>query len=167
MARLSTVEQHPDRTLIDGELRNGVACTVVAKDYGLSRQAVSRHKHRHITKPAQESGTGQESESDKVRSQLRALYNAATGALLAAKTAGDSRAQLAALKEARACLRLLADKMPSEGTGIGNGADPDAPPAHELYGAVMRGLDGHPAAKASVVSSLARLEEEWRTRDHP
>ena len=47
----STVAAHPRRVEIEAQIRRGVPATHIARDFDLSRQAVSRAKVKVLAKP--------------------------------------------------------------------------------------------------------------------
>lgn len=149
--RQSTVSAHPQRAEIDRQLRAGVPSMTVARDHGLSRQSMDRHKSKLLAKPA---GTG-DGDREAMRRQIQSLYNATVDLVKTAKAANAPRAFLAATAEARRCLNLLSKIL-----GI---LDATPPPVavtvninvEELKAVILTALVPHPKARIDVAAALA------------
>ena len=103
----STIERHPARAEIERQLRAGTPATHVARDFDLSRQAVSRAKAKIMSKPG---GRG-DGDREAMLRQVKSLYSAVVGLVQEAQTAKHPRKFLLAVAEARRCLGLLSKLM--------------------------------------------------------
>lgn len=109
MSRVCTVCSHPDRAAIDAALVVGTPYRSIAKQFGASPQAVLRHKQDHVPERlAQAHQAGEVADADNLLRQVRGLQAKAVAILLRAERDGDLRTALAAIREARGCLELLA-----------------------------------------------------------
>ncbi len=154
MARLSTVERHPDFEKIKAEIRGGAACAVVARAYGLSRQSVDRFKHREAKKlpPAPDN------DQDLVLQQVKAMYGQVASLVKTAHEQNNPTKFLSAIKEARGCLRLLADCIGMLSAGnvnvaVGVSANVQVDIV-ELKQVVLDALRPHPEARQAVATAL-------------
>src|SRR5687768_4858980 len=110
MSRPCTVCQHPDRVAIDKALVNGEPNRGIARQWGVSDDAVSRHRAAHLPERlAQAQDAAQTAEATDLLAEVRMLRSKAYGLLLAAERSGDYRTALQGVREARACLELLAE----------------------------------------------------------
>jgi hypothetical protein len=160
--KTSTIDRHPERDRIADELRRGVPASVVARAFGLSKDAIGRFRRRLL---APKAGDPPEGVHEK---QLNALWNAATAAVRKAAESGRARDQIAAQREARATLTQiikLRDKEQKAKAALGSGSDLNSPPAEAIHGALIRALADFPEARAAVVEALNKLEAEWRPKD--
>ena len=110
MARVCTVCTHEDRRAIDAALVQRRPFRTIAQQYGPSVWALLRHHDDHLpvalskAQEAQEAAHG----ADLLR-EVQALRAKAYSLLLKAEAAGDIRTALAGIREARACVELLAE----------------------------------------------------------
>ncbi len=152
----STVARHPQRTEIDRQLRAGVPSMTVARDHGLSRQAMDRHKIKLLNKSA---GQGDGDRAAMMR-QVRVLYNSTIDLMTKAKDANAPRAFLAATAEARKVLGLMSKIL-----GLLNEAPP--PPVavtvnvnvEELQAVILAALVPHPKARIDVAAALVEYDD--------
>ena len=147
----STIERHPGRLEIEARLRKGDPATHIAADFGLSRQAVSRHKVKLTARPA---GTG-DGARGVVRGQLMVLFNETTELMKLAKEANAPRSFLLATAEARKLLNAI-DKLMDK-------LDPTpAAPAEvtvninteKLEQLILTALTPYPEAREAVAKAL-------------
>ncbi len=111
MPRQCTVCASPHREEIDTALIAGEPVRAVASRYGtLGRMAVQRHKDEHLPATlAKAHEAGEVAHADDLLQQVRQLRGKAISILLAAEKAGDLRTALMGVREARACVELLAE----------------------------------------------------------
>jgi hypothetical protein len=159
-----TVCSHEGLRDIDAALVAGTSQRQVARDYGLSKDAMRRHFDSHLSPGLATLGALPSSGSDDPRVQLvdevNKLKDIATGLMGRAYTEGKVQQSLAALREARACLELK---------GRLEGALNDRPQVQvlnvlgstewlQVRGAVMRALEAFPDARLAVAQELRALE---------
>ncbi len=154
---------HPQVKKIDADLGAGVSTYTVAERYGLGRSGVERHRRLHMGQRVV-SKYAPKSEADEIRTQVRQLYGVAVDVIKKGQSSGDDRKMLAALKEARPTLKLLADivgmlERPGVNVGVNVGVNNNSGvPGHEVRAALFRALDRHPEARADVVRELNALQ---------
>ena len=145
----SSIATHPQRVQIEARIRKGDPATHIARDHGLSRQAVSRAKVKVLAKPE---GQG-DGERGVVRGQLMQLFNETTELMRLAKDKGAPRAFLAASAEARRLLNAidrLMDKLdPAAPAPVAGDVD-----THELQQVILAALTPFPAARQAVAKAL-------------
>lgn len=108
MPRACTVCGHPERTSIDEALATSRASLRdIARQYGLSKDAVDRHGRRHLPARLAKAVEAQEvASASSLLEQMRALQ---TRTLAILEGAGDPKTALAAVAQARGNLALLAE----------------------------------------------------------
>ena len=99
----STVERHPERLQIEARIRKGDPATHIARDHGLSRQAVSRAKAKIMARPA---GQGEDERAAMLR-RVQNLYNGVLSLIQAAHEEKNPNRFLKGISEARKCAALL------------------------------------------------------------
>ena len=142
---------HPERSRIEAALRDGTPATHIARDFNLSRQAVSRHKHKLAARPA---GQGDD-ERAEMRRKIQSLYNSVVSLMKVAHEQNHAGKFLASVAEARRCLNLL-----SKIIGVLN--EPAAAPVNvavqvditELRAVMVGALGPYPDAAAAVAQAL-------------
>lgn len=158
MPRTCTVCAHPQRGGIDRALVNSEPLRSIAQQYGTSATALHRHKEDHLPKSLTKAQEAKEvAQADDILAQLKALRNKAMGLLLKAEAAGDYRTALAGVREARACLELLAelegelDRRPQINILM-------APEWFTVRAAIFNTLVPYPEARTALAGRLAELE---------
>ena len=152
----STVATHPRRAEIEAQIRRGVPAAHVARDFNLSRQAVSRAKSKLMKRPAGEGST----ERDEMRRRIQGLYNSVLSLVQVAHEENNPRKFLAAVSEARKCLGLL-----SKIIGVLDAAPPPAVNVSvqvdiiELRAVMVGALAPFPEAGAAVAQALLEYDE--------
>ena len=152
----STVAAHPERAQIEARIRKGDPAAHIARDHGLSRQAVSRAKVKVLAKPA---GAGDDERAAMLR-KVQNLYNGVLGLVQEAHDEKDAGRFLKGISEARKCLTLL-----SKIVGVLNEAPP--PPVavtvnvnvEELKAVILNALAPHPKAKIDVAAALVEYAD--------
>ncbi len=114
MARPCTICTHPNRREIDRLLVTGASTyRNIAKQFGVSISALTRHKDNHIPKlvqAAQEvAGVQAATQGDELLTELEALRKRTMEILFKAEKAGELRTALQAIREARETLKTQAD----------------------------------------------------------
>lgn len=160
MARSCTVCRHDDREAIDHALVGGLPYRDIARRWGVTISALSRHSQGHVS-PAL-ARVAAERERDHATSLLERvedLYVRARGILDAAEADGKPSLSLAAIRELRATAELLGkltgelDDRPSQTVNL-----LVAPEWLALRGTVLEALGPYPEAREAVARSVASLE---------
>lgn len=109
MPRRCTVCDHETRAGIDTALISGASLRDIAGRHDVSKSALERHKARHLpTHLAKAKEAAEVARADGLLSQVRHLQDRTLCILNSSEEAGDLRTALAAIREARNNLELLA-----------------------------------------------------------
>jgi hypothetical protein len=110
MPRRCSVCTHPQVEKINAALVAGDASVrSLASLYAVSESALRRHKSNHLPATlARAQDAAEVANADGLLNQVEDLRSKAYSILLKAEAAGDLRTALAAIREARGCLELLA-----------------------------------------------------------
>ena len=112
MSRRCSICTHPGRLAIDEALVRGEANRALAARYTLSEAAVRRHKAQHLPRTLVKAKAAEEvAEADDLLAQIQRLQAITLGILGRAAQAGDLKTVLAAVREARGNVELLARLM--------------------------------------------------------
>jgi hypothetical protein len=106
--RTCTVCNHPQRSAIDSALLNGDPYRGVAQRYAASPDAVYRHRDHLPLALVKAQEAAEVARGGDLLAQLRDLQGHALRVLDQAEQSGDLRAAVAAIREARGCVELLA-----------------------------------------------------------
>jgi hypothetical protein len=163
MARACTVCAHPRRQEIDARLVAGTPLREISALFrGISEDALFRHRSDHIPAAlAKAQDAADVAHADALLAQVRGLQARALAILDAAEQGGQLMAALAAIREARACLELLAkllgelDERPQLNVIL-------TPQWAQVRAALLVALGPYPDAKTAVAGALVRLEESPR-----
>jgi hypothetical protein len=158
MPRTCTVCVHDDRPAIDQALVNRKPFRDIACRFKVGRMALVRHADDHLAELLTKAKAAAESaQADDLLEQVRALLTKSLQLMLAAEKAGDLRTALAGIREARACLELLAemsqaiDRRPTLNLLI-------APEWLAARSTLLDALQGYPEARSAVAARLLALE---------
>lgn len=158
MARTCTVCRHPDRPAIDQALVSHRPFRDIAGRFGVSKSAAVRHHDDHLPDTlAKARAAAEAARADDLLEQVQALRAKSLQLMLSAERAGDLRTALAGVREARACLELLAelgqqlDRRPTVNLLI-------APEWLQARSALIDALQPYPEARAAVARALLALE---------
>jgi len=109
VSRKCTVCKHKERAAIDTALLAGAPFRDLAGQFGLSKTSLHRHKNEHLPRELTKAHeANQISSADELLRQVQALHAKAMAILNTAEKSGDLRTALAAVREARGNLELLA-----------------------------------------------------------
>ena len=154
MPRTCTVCSHPAREAIDEALVEGVAFPALAAKYGVSKDALSRHKAKHLPAKLVMARAAEEvAQADSLLDQVRDLQARAHRILDKAEDAGDLRTALGAIREVRGNLELLArllgelNEQPVVNLNL-------SPEWLELRAVVVTALEPYPEAKEGVLRAI-------------
>ena len=157
MAQTCTVCRHPDRPAVDMALVNHRPYRNIAAQFGLSASALVRHHDDHLPATlAKATAAAETARADDLLEQVRALRTKSLQLMLAAEKSGDLRTALAGIREARACLELLAemsqqlDRRPVVNLTI-------SAEWLAVRAELLDALRPHPEARQAVASRLAAL----------
>ncbi len=154
MSRVCTVCAHKDHQAIDKALVNGTPYRRIAETYGVSDQALYRHHDDHLPIKLIKAHEAREvAQADSLLDQIQTLRDRALGILDKAEQSGDFKNALGGIREARACLELLAElegKISRQPINIQL-----APEWLELRVVIMNALSGHPEAQRDVIEAIS------------
>ncbi len=160
MSRVCTICAHPDRAAIDTALVAGEPVRSVASRYvTIGRMAVQRHKDDHLPAMlAKAHEAGEVAHADDLLGQVRQLRGKAISILLQAERAGDLRTALMGVREARACVELLAEMEGELNRSQTVNVLIASPHWLETRNSLIAALRPFPEARAAVVAALLKLE---------
>lgn len=158
MPRRCTVCDHETRTSIETALISGAPLRDIAGRHDVSKSALERHKAGHLPAHLAKAKEAREvARADGLLSQVRQLQERAMSILTACEEAGELRTALAAIREARNNLELLARLV---------GELDEAPRVNILVSAewlavrsaLLGALVPYPEARAAAANALLGLE---------
>lgn len=160
MANPCSICTHEARDTIDEGLVSGVPYSKLAVTHGVGQTSLSRHRNRHLS-PAlaqlQAQGRPLEEQYASALSRLEGLYTRAERILDVAEGKGAASTSLAAIRELRTIVELLArvtgelDERPVINLIT-------APDWVALRAAVLDALADDPEARARVVARVLEVE---------
>ena len=160
MPRVCTVCSHPERPAIDRALVQGAAYSGIARRFGLSDDAVIRHKTDHLPVLLRRAYDAEETaRADDLLGELRDLQATTLGILRKAERAGKLGTAVMAIGQARRNLELLAkligqlDTRPTVNLLI-------APEWLTVRATLLSALAPYPEARTAVAGQLAELEAD-------
>lgn len=159
MPRRCTICEHPERDEINKALIETRNITEIAKRYGVSYDALLRHKQGHIPGALAKAQEAREvAQADSLLDQLRDLQRRTLTILEAAEKEDDRSTALKAIKEARGNLELLAKLL-------GELAERQvinilvAPEWINLRAVILAALEPYPEARLALAEALRGVEE--------
>ncbi len=155
MPRTCTICAHEDRAEINEALLAGEPYRSIAKRYEASESAVYRHKLEHLPVTLTKAQDAAEvAQADDLLEQVRSLQARALTILGKAEQAGDLRTALTGVREARACLELLA-KLSGELQQEGTVNVLVAPEWLTMRHTITMALEPYPQARTAVLEALS------------
>ena len=172
MPRVCTICTHPEREAINAALVDSIAYRTIADRYGLSHQALMRHKAEHLPSIMVKSEEAKEvARADDLIGHLKEitartdrLYQIADGIIGKAASSEDWRTALMAVreasnanKEARANLELLGELLgelnrnPTVNILV-------APEFVRIQTVLLHALGPYPEARVAVAAALVEVE---------
>jgi len=145
---------------MDGALVNGEPFRHIAARWSVSTTALQRHKADHLPASLTKAKEAtQVANADDLLTQLGLLRSKALGLLMKAEAAGDYRAALAGIREARGCIEVMAKMMGelSDGATVVNILV--SPEWVRVQAAMLAALAPHPAARVAVADALVAIGE--------
>lgn len=158
MPRTCTVCAHERRSEIDSVLLTGGPLRTIADRWSVSKTALIRHREGHLPAALAMAKEAEEvARADALLTQVRHLQSRTLRILDASENAGELRTALAAIREARGTLELLAKLL---------GEIDEAPRVNVLISAewtsiraaMVDALAPYPEARSAVAEGLLRLE---------
>ena len=160
MPCICTICSSTNRDAIDSALVSGESFRTIAAQFGVSTAALQRHKAHHLPAAlAQARNASEATRGDDLLEQVNALRSRAFGILTQAEETGELRTALAAIREARGCLELLARLLGE----LQDGAQVNisvAPQWISLRTTILAALVPFPDAKRAVAVALKEGHDE-------
>jgi hypothetical protein len=158
MARKCVVCEHEKINEINEALLAGETYRNIAKRFSVSISSLSRHKNQHIPKAMTKAQEAQEvAQADNLLEQVQNLQAKALSILAKAEASGDLRTALTGIREARACLELLA-KLQGEMQQEGTVNITLAPEWLELRTVILQSLEPWPEARLAIAQAVKEVE---------
>lgn len=158
MSRLCTLCSHPLRDAIDETLVKGSSVRQVAETFGVSSQAVQRHRTSHLPETLVRAHEAEEAaRAADLLGQLRDLQKQTLRTLADAERAGELRTVLAAVREARGNLQLLG-RMAAEIDQQSEIDLDDHPQWARIRDTIFEVLRPHPEIRYVLAERLAALD---------
>jgi hypothetical protein len=154
MPRTCTVCTHDEAHAINVDLIHRESYRTISDRYGLSQTALKRHGRDHIPKLLVEARQAVEvAEADDLLGEVRDLQARTLAILEATEETDEHRLALAAIREARGNLELLARLLGelSEAPTVNIHLHPEWV---EIRTAIVVALEPHPEARESVLRAL-------------
>lgn len=174
MARRCSICDHPKRDIIDQALVSNAVLRGITREYGVSEDALTRHKKSHIpellsraqeiqdnkavmvaevarAKEAMETG-----QANNLLQQVKDLINRTDGIYEKAEEAGDLRTALTAIRESRGNLELLGKligELQDSGVTVNIYNNPEW---MELRALILNVLEPYSEAKEALADALNR-----------
>jgi hypothetical protein len=159
--RSCTICEHPDRESIDKALVGDVSNRSVASLYDVSEAAVRRHKSNHLPAKLVLAQQAEEAaEAGELLDQVQDLQARTLAILEAAEETSQHRTALAAIREARSNLELLAKLL---------GELDDRPQINvlvssewlELRAVIVGALQPHSEARGAVLAAIEGISNGY------
>lgn len=158
MPRVCTICTHPERAAIDAALLAGVPFRHIAARTDTSTSALQRHKEEHLPVALVRAKEAEDAtHADDLLAQVRGLQSRALAILDTAEAAGELRVALAAIREARGNLELLARLLGElqEGATVNVLVSPQWQQARAT---IVGALLPYPDAQRAVLAALSAGE---------
>ncbi len=150
---------HPDRDLINQRMLSGASIRAIAEEFDIGRMAVQRHRQNHLPHELVKSKKLKEMEAaDELVTRIEGLYSKAIELISLAQKDKKYAPAVAAVKEARASLELLA-KISGElktGTVVNLTYSPQWT---DLRQVLVNTLEPYPEISGRVVDALEEAEK--------
>jgi transposase-like protein len=156
MPRRCTVCDHPERPTVDALLlEGGESNRAIARRFGLSKDAVARHREDHLPERLlRAADAGEVASADGLLSQLRHLHARTLAILGETEAARDHQTALRAIAEARRNLELLARLTELLGPETVVNVQIDA----RVQSVILEALRPYPEARLAVADALREVE---------
>jgi len=132
--------------------------------WGVSPAALSRHKKNHLPEKLAKAQEAEEvAEADRLLNRIDSLAKVAIKILMDAEEAGDRRTALRGVREARQCLKVLAELTGQiEGQRIEQTVNIVF--AESLEPVILEALRPYPAARKALVAALEEVVDDEKPR---
>ncbi len=158
MPRRCTICTHDKRDDIDQALVARQPVRAIARQYGVSKDALLRHHDDHLPAALVRAQEATEAaQADNLLAQVTDLRDRAIGILDTAEAEEDLKAAIAAIREARGCVELLA-KLAGQLQAAPTFNPVLMPEWREFQAAILAALGPHAEARLAVASALSKLE---------
>jgi len=154
MPRSCTICRHADRDAIEDAFVAGTPKRRIASRYGVTERAVRHHTREHLPALlALARDAERAARADSLLDRIEALQSRTLAILEASQETHDHRVALAAIREVRANLELIAevtkelDRTPTLNLHLN-------PEWLELRTTIVGALDPHPEARGAVLRAL-------------
>ena len=157
MPRVCTICPHPEHEAINQALVAGESAPKIAAKYRVSDDAITRHRAHVPATLAKATEAKETALADDLLAQVKALRNKSISILQKAEAAGDLRTALLGIREARACIELLAE-MEGE---INRNPTINIHVSAEWIAVrtvLLKALQSHPEARQAVAAALVEVE---------
>jgi hypothetical protein len=158
MPRVCTICSHDQRLAIDQALITTEPIRKIAERFGTSASALTRHKNEHLPVQLVKAQEAQEAaQAGDLLADVRQLYTRALAILKTSEDAGALAVALGGIREARACLELLAklqgqlDDRPVVNVLI-------TPEWQRLRTVIINALADEPSARIKVAAALKEAD---------
>ena len=154
MPRTCTICKHEAIKDINSALVRGEPYRDIARQHGVSKDALRRHKASHLPKLLRRAKDAtNEAQATDLLAELRSLQAKSMKILETAESSGNLRVALTAIRETRSTLELLAKllgELQQEGT-ISIYTNPEW---LTLRATILRSVRPHPGAQAAMLEAL-------------
>ena len=159
MPRACLVCQHERKAEIDRGLVAGQSLRDLSALFRVSEDSLARHRDSHLPQMlAKAHEAGEVARADDLLGQVRGLRSKAVSLLMQAERAGDLRTALMGVREARACVELLAEMEGELNRSQTVNVLIASPHWLETRNSLIAALRPFPEARAAVVAALLKLE---------
>jgi hypothetical protein len=156
--RPCTICRHPERDEIDQRLIASTALKPISERFGVSVQALIRHRNLHLPQAVRDAAEGTRAAAERERggdllAAARALHGKALDLMRQAERARDLRTALAGIREAARCVELQGRLM---------GQIKETPTVNvtlsaewlSLQAVILSALEPHADARQAVAAAL-------------
>lgn len=158
MAQACSICLHKRKADIETALLSRIPLRKIADQYGTSPATLLRHKEHLPVQLTKAQEALEVVQADSLLDQVRGLQTSALRILFLAENAGDLRTSLAAIREARGNLELLAKLMGELQQGVTVNVL-HAPQWVTLQTLVLQSLDPYPEARAALAQALSEVKD--------
>ena len=154
MPRKCTICTHPECHAIDVSLVHREPYRAIARQYGVSKDALSRHTQEHLPELlARAKDAVEVAEADSLLDRVETLYRRTEAILEVAESNSEWSTALAAVRECRGNLELLG-RVTKELQSVPTFNLHLTPEWLELRAVIVSALESHPDARESVLRAL-------------
>jgi len=149
---------HPERQDIEKALLGSEKLPDIAQRFALSRWSLYRHKQRHLSQQLKKAQKAQEMlQANSLLRQILYLQSKALTILRTAEASGNLKTALAAIREARGNLELLA-KLQGDLAQEGTINITLSPTWISLRTVILQTLEPYPEARLKIAQALGEVD---------